>query len=49
VGQSTGGQEIGTISAYVVPDWSAGYFHRQSVIVLNVWVPFLPVQGAESR
>src|SRR6478672_3134746 len=40
VWQSTGGQEIGTIwghGAYVAPDWSADYLHRQSVIVLNSW------------
>jgi len=40
VWQSTGGQEIGTIwghGAYVAPDWSADYLHRQSVIVLDLW------------
>ena len=40
VWQSTGGQEIGTIwghGAYVAPDWSADYLHRQSEIVLNSW------------
>ena len=40
VWQSTGGQEIGTIwghGAYVAPDWSADYLHRQSVIVLDHW------------
>jgi len=40
VWQSTGGQEIGTIwghGAYVAPDWSADYLHRQSVIVLDTW------------
>jgi nitric oxide reductase subunit B len=40
VWQSTGGQEIGTIwghGAYVAPDWSADYLHRQSIIVLNSW------------
>src|SRR5215467_5251973 len=40
VWQSTGGQEIGTIwghGAYVAPDWSADYLHRQSIIVLNIW------------
>ncbi len=38
VWQSTGGQEIGTIwghGAYVAPDWSADYLHRQSMIVLD--------------
>jgi nitric oxide reductase subunit B len=40
VWQSTGGQEIGTIwghGAYVAPDWSADYLHRQSEIVLHDW------------
>jgi nitric oxide reductase subunit B len=40
VWQSTGGQEVGTIwghGAYVAPDWSADYLHRQSVIVLDRW------------
>jgi nitric oxide reductase subunit B len=40
VWQSTGGQEIGTIwghGAYVAPDWSADYLHRQSEIILNDW------------
>ena len=40
VWQSTGGQEIGTIwghGAYVAPDWTADYLHRQSEIVLNRW------------
>ena len=48
VWQSTGGQEIGTIwghGAYVAPDWSADYLHRQSVIVLNRWAR---EQGASS-
>ncbi len=40
VWQSTGGQEIGTIwghGAYVAPDWSADFLHRQSMIVLDGW------------
>jgi len=48
VWQSTGGQEIGTIwghGAYVAPDWSADYLHRQSEIVLNRWAR---QQGATS-
>ena len=48
VWQSTGGQEIGTIwghGAYVAPDWSADYLHRQSEIVLNRWAR---KQGAAS-
>ena len=58
VWQSTGGQEIGTIwghGAYVAPDWSADYLHRQSVIVLNRWarasrvLPTIAAMPAESR
>jgi nitric oxide reductase subunit B len=57
VWQSTGGQEIGTIwghGAYVAPDWSADYLHRQSVIVLNDWAhdqgfANFDVMPAESR
>jgi nitric oxide reductase subunit B len=40
VWQSTGGQEIGSIwghGAYVAPDWTADYLHRQSTIVLDGW------------
>jgi nitric oxide reductase subunit B len=40
VWQSTGGQEIGSIwghGAYVAPDWTADYLHRQSMIVLDGW------------
>ncbi len=40
VWQSTGGQEIGSIwghGAYVAPDWTADYLHRQSTIVLDRW------------
>jgi nitric oxide reductase subunit B len=57
VWQSTGGQEIGTIwghGAYVAPDWSADYLHRQSEIVLNRWAsqkgfPDYRSMTAESR
>jgi nitric oxide reductase subunit B len=34
VGQSLGGQQIGSIwghGAYVAPDWSADYLHRESI------------------
>jgi nitric oxide reductase subunit B len=40
VWQSIGGQEIGTVwghGAYVAPDWSADWLHRESEIVLNAW------------
>ena len=40
VWQSIGGQEIGTVwghGAYVAPDWSADWLHRESNILLNRW------------
>ena len=41
VWQSIGGQEIGTVwghGAYVAPDWSADWLHRESEFLLNTWV-----------
>jgi len=38
VWQSTGGQQLGSIwghGAYVAPDWSADWLHRESVEILN--------------
>lgn len=40
VWQSIGGQEIGTVwghGAYVAPDWSADWLHRESTILLDNW------------
>ncbi|MCC6590552.1 MAG: nitric-oxide reductase large subunit [Bryobacterales bacterium] len=40
VWQSLGGQEIGSIwghGAYVAPDWSADWLHREAVFVLDRW------------
>ena len=40
VWQSIGGQEIGTVwghGAYVAPDWSADWLHRESEILLSGW------------
>jgi len=40
VWQSIGGQEVGTIwghGAYVAPDWSADWLHRESSILLDRW------------
>jgi nitric oxide reductase subunit B len=40
VWQSLGGQQIGTVwghGAYVAPDWSADWLHRQLVFVLDRW------------
>lgn len=38
VWQSIGGQEVGTVwghGAYVAPDWSADWLHREAVYILN--------------
>ncbi|HEY2471876.1 MAG TPA: nitric-oxide reductase large subunit [Terracidiphilus sp.] len=48
VWQSIGGQEIGTVwghGAYVAPDWSADWLHRESTILLDRWAA---QQGASS-
>lgn len=40
VWQSIGGQEIGTVwghGAYIAPDWSADWLHRESLILLDRW------------
>ncbi len=40
VWQSTGGQELGTVwghGAYVAPDWSADFLHREAMFVLDLW------------
>lgn len=40
VWQSMGGQEVGTIwghGAYVAPDWTADYLHRESTFILDRW------------
>jgi nitric oxide reductase subunit B len=40
VWQSIGGQEVGSIwghGAYVAPDWSADWLHREAVFVLDRW------------
>jgi nitric oxide reductase subunit B len=40
VWQSIGGEEVGTIwghGAYVAPDWSADWLHRESVWLLDHW------------
>ena len=40
VWQSIGGQEIGSIwghGAYVAPDWSADWLHREATFILNTW------------
>ena len=38
--QSMGGQEVGTIwghGAYVAPDWTADWLHREAVFILNIY------------
>ena len=40
VWQSLGGQEVGSIwghGAYVAPDWSADWLHREAVYILDRW------------
>ncbi|MFA7003979.1 MAG: nitric-oxide reductase large subunit, partial [Verrucomicrobiia bacterium] len=40
VWQSIGGQEVGTVwghGAYVAPDWTADWLHRESLFILNEW------------
>ncbi len=48
VWQSIGGQEIGTVwghGAYVAPDWTADWLHREALFTLDVWAH---AQGAAS-
>jgi nitric oxide reductase subunit B len=40
VWQSIGGQQLGSVwghGAYVAPDWSADWLHREAVALLDVW------------
>ena len=40
VWQSIGGQEVGTVwghGAYVAPDWSADWLHKEAVYLLDKW------------
>jgi nitric oxide reductase subunit B len=40
VWQSTGGQEVGSVwghGAYVAPDWSADFLHREAIFLLDKW------------
>jgi len=40
VWQSIGGQEVGSIwghGAYVAPDWTADYLHREALFILEKW------------
>lgn len=51
VWQSIGGQEVGSIwghGAYVAPDWSADWLHRESELLLNRWANVTPPHTYES-
>ncbi|MFD1179106.1 nitric-oxide reductase large subunit [Paenibacillus puldeungensis] len=51
VWQSIGGQEVGSIwghGAYVAPDWSADWLHRESELILNRWAKVTPPDTYES-
>ncbi|MEW6125850.1 MAG: nitric-oxide reductase large subunit [Acidobacteriota bacterium] len=51
VWQSLGGQEVGSIwghGAYVAPDWSADYLHRESVFMLDKWAKQTGAESFES-
>ncbi len=40
VWQSMGGQEVGSVwghGAYLAPDWSADWLHREAIYILNSW------------
>jgi nitric oxide reductase subunit B len=40
VWQSAGGQELGSVwghGAYVAPDWSADWLHKEAVFILDAW------------
>lgn len=40
VWQSLGGHEMGTVwghGAYVAPDWSADWLHREAMYIVNHW------------
>ena len=40
VWQSIGGQEVGSVwghGAYVAPDWTADWIHREAIFILNLW------------
>lgn len=48
VWQSIGGQEVGTVwghGAYVAPDWTADYLHREATFILDGWAR---QEGAEN-
>ena len=51
VWQSIGGQEIGTVwghGAYVAPDWSADWLHRECTFILDRWAKDAGAAGYSS-
>src|SRR5437764_11095976 len=50
VWQSIGGQEVGSIfghGAYVAPDWTADWLHREAAFTLDSWARSEGAQGYE--
>ncbi|MBU2500365.1 nitric-oxide reductase large subunit [bacterium] len=50
VWQSTGGQELGTVwghGAYIAPDWSADWLHREGATLLEAWARRDHLMGAD--
>lgn len=51
VWQSIGGQEIGTVwghGAYIAPDWSADWLHRELLFILDQWAKQLNARDFSS-
>lgn len=51
VWQSIGGQEVGSVwghGAYVAPDWSADWLHRELLYILNEWAADLGTDRYEN-
>lgn len=51
VWQSMGGQEVGSVwghGAYLAPDWTADWLHRESIFILNQWAEREHRQSYES-
>src|SRR2546421_313721 len=51
VWQSIGGQEVGSIfghGAYVAPDWTADWLHRESTFMLDAWAKQAGAQSYEA-
>jgi nitric oxide reductase subunit B len=50
--QSIGGQEVGSIwghGAYVAPDWTADWLHRECVFILDRWATESGAADAEEH